>query len=61
MNVAVLVAMPGALAVAVNRAKEGGVEEELPHVEVGMTEIVVAGTDAGALQEGASGSGVEQS
>lgn len=52
-DVAVLIAMPG----AANRAKEGGEEEDLPHVEVGVTEIVVP---PGApliqgVQEGPSG------
>ncbi|KAF5366655.1 hypothetical protein D9757_012767 [Collybiopsis confluens] len=47
LEVAVLIAMPGALAAAEHRAKMveasggGECEEDLPHVEVGMTEIIV--------------------
>jgi hypothetical protein len=58
MEVAVLVVMPG----AAHRAKqrEGADEEELPHVEVGMTEIVVSsplGSAASSTQEGSSSIG----
>ncbi|KAF9067990.1 hypothetical protein BDP27DRAFT_1364518 [Rhodocollybia butyracea] len=52
-DVAVLIAMPG----AANRAKEGGEDEDLPHVEVGVAEIVVPpGTPLiQGVQEGPSG------
>ncbi|KAJ3887475.1 hypothetical protein GG344DRAFT_80694 [Lentinula edodes] len=41
VEVAVLIAMPGALAVAAHRSKEGADEEDLPHVEVGMAEVII--------------------
>ncbi|KAJ3808702.1 hypothetical protein F5876DRAFT_67060 [Lentinula aff. lateritia] len=41
VEVAVMIAMPGALAVAAHRSKEGADEEDLPHVEVGMAEVII--------------------
>lgn len=50
MEVAVLIAMPGALA----NLKPSEEEEELPHVEVGMAEVVITPTQG--VQEGSSAS-----
>ncbi|KAJ3724221.1 hypothetical protein DFJ43DRAFT_1090879 [Lentinula guzmanii] len=56
MEVAVLIAMPGALAAAANRSKGGAEEEDLPHVEVGMAEVVIPPSTAStpSFQEGSS-------
>ncbi|KAF5382401.1 hypothetical protein D9757_009812 [Collybiopsis confluens] len=60
LEVAVLIAMPGALAAAEHRAKMvdasggGECEEDLPHVEVGMTEIVVPPSSSASASSAAS-------
>ncbi|KIK58716.1 hypothetical protein GYMLUDRAFT_245809 [Collybiopsis luxurians FD-317 M1] len=64
VEVAVLIAMPGALAAAAHRAKlaaenasaggGGGYEEELPRVEVGMAEVVVPPLGSGSSSSGSS-------
>ncbi|KAJ3839173.1 hypothetical protein F5878DRAFT_617302 [Lentinula raphanica] len=57
MEVAVLIAMPGALAAVANRSKEDAEEEDLPHVEMGMAEVVIpsgVASSTHSLQEGSS-------
>lgn len=54
MEVAVLIAMPGAL---MSKERERDEDEEIPHVEVGTTEVVIAPRASGliaGLQEGSS-------
>ncbi|KAJ4490551.1 hypothetical protein J3R30DRAFT_3422787 [Lentinula aciculospora] len=58
LEVAVLIAMPGALAAVASRSKEGADEEDLPHVEVGMAEVIIPidTSSTQSLQEGSSSS-----